>query len=225
MITTYQSSEAIKTDPSVALLFGDMNSAGDWSNFGVGGSNTFTTAALNDGYRLGILESSTAASATGYAGVGTAGVDNVVFGFAEHRFTAVCKIPTLGTAAQRFSAFIGFSDVRTTTGTDSVCFYYNDSLNSGKWMADIRSNSVTTGPFDTGIAADTNWHRFEIVVNAAGTTAAFFIDGSLVYSDSSGLPSGTSRATGVSTYIVKTIGTTARTMLIDMMLLEVDSIR
>jgi hypothetical protein len=225
VITNYLASAAVQTNPRVAIIYGEMNAAGDWSNFGVTGTNTFTTAALNDGYRVGILESSTAASATASAGVGTAGVDNVVFGFVEHRFTAVCKIPTLGTAAQRFSAFIGFSDVRTTTGTDSVCFYYNDSLNSGKWMADIRSNSTTLGPFDTGITADTGWHRYEIVVNAAGTSATFYIDGALVYTATSGIPTGTSRATGVSTFIVKSIGTTARTLLTDMMALEMDSNR
>jgi hypothetical protein len=225
VIKTYLASKAVQTDPGVARLFGEMNAAGDWSNFGTSGTNVFTSASLNDGYRVGILESSTAAVATASAGIGTAGVDNVVFGFAEHRFMAVCKIPTLSTSAQRFSVFIGFSDVRTTTGTDSVCFYYNDSLNSGKWMADIRSNGTTLGPFDTGITADTNWHRYEITVNAAGTAAAFYIDGKLVYTATSGLPSGTSRATGVSTFIVKSIGTTARTLLTDMMSLELDTSR
>lgn len=225
MIKTYLASAAVQTNPNVPWLFGEMNSAGDWSNFGTSGTNVFTSAAQNDGYRVGVLESSTASVATASAGIGTAGVDNVVFGFAEHRFTAVCKIPTLSAAAQRFSVFIGFSDVRTTTGTDSVCFYYNDSLNSGKWMADIRSNSTTLGPFDTGITADTNWHRYEITVNAAGTSAAFYIDGNLVYTASSGIPTGTARATGVSTYIVKSIGTTARTLLTDMMSLELDSKR
>jgi hypothetical protein len=225
VIKTYLASAAVQTNPNVARLFGEMNSAGDWSNFGTSGTNVFTSAALNDGYRVGVLESSTAAVATASAGIGTAGVDNVVFGFAEHRFTAVCKIPTLSAAAQRFSVFIGFSDVRTTTGTDSVSFYYNDSLNSGKWMADIRSNSTTLGPFDTGIIADTNWHRYEITVNADGTSAAFYIDGKLVYMASSGIPKGTARATGVSTYIVKSIGTTARTLLTDMMSLELDSNR
>jgi hypothetical protein len=231
-IVRYTSSPVEREVRSRAILFSDMNAAADWTNFATGGVNTFTTAATNtDGNRVGVLDSNTSTSATGSAGIGSNAVDSVVFGTREHRISCTLKIPTLSVAAQTFSVTIGFSDNRTsTTPTDGVYFQYTHGASSGNWTAmSYSSGGTLTSATDTGVAADTNWHTFDIVVNKDASTARFYIDGVLKATrstaSSDSIPTGSARATAVSVYILKSVGTTARSIYVDQLLLEIDADR
>ena len=55
------------------------------------------------------------------------------------------------------------------------------------WMA-ITGNGSTTTQTDTGLSADTNWHIFKMVVNAAATEIKFYIDGALITTHTTNLP-------------------------------------
>lgn len=216
----------------LAVLYSDMNAAADWSNYATLGSNVFTTAgANNDGNRVGVLDSSTSTSASGSAGIGSAAQDTVVFGAAVHRLTAVCKLPVLSDATQTYTVVIGFSDSRTTAlPADGVFFSYTHGTNSGRWTAMSYSNSLSSTLFtDTAITADTAWHTYEIAVNAAATVALFYIDGALVATRSTAagdsIPTGSARATAANVTIIKSVGTTSRSLYIDLLALEVDCAR
>lgn len=212
-----------------AVLFSDMNSAADWTNIGTGGTNTFTTAAANnDGNRVGVLDSATSTSATASAGVGNATTDAIVFGTREHRMSCTLKIPVLSTAAQTFTINVGFHDARTAAlPTDGVYFSYSHGSAAGNWTAmSYAAGGTLTLATDTGVAADTGWHTFEVIVNKAASVALFYIDGVLKATRSTAatdsIPTGTGQATAVTAMIVKSVGTTARSVYIDQLLLEID---
>lgn len=55
-------------------------------------------------------------------------------------------------------------------------FSYTDNVNSGQWRINCRNSSgITTN--NTSSALDTNWHTYKIIINSAGTSASFYIDG------------------------------------------------
>lgn len=207
-----------------AVLFSDMNTLSDWTAIAVGtGATNSHTVTLDDGNRVGVLASSTGTTATGYAGAGTDGAASIVLGTRIHRLQAICQLPVLSTVAETYTATIGFYDRRAfTTPTDGVFFSYTNAVGSGNWQAESYSNSVTAGPTDTGVAASTAWTHFEILTNASASRAEFFINGTLVHTETANIPTGTSRATAVTVVIRKTNGTTSRTMNIDLMALEIE---
>lgn len=90
------------------------------------------------------------------------------------------QIPTLSVVGQRFtiSFGIGTGDGISVVSTqpDGLYFTYSDNVNSGKWVINASASSVSTTA-NTNSTVDTSWHMYKIIVNAAGTSASFYIDG------------------------------------------------
>lgn len=74
--------------------------------------------------------------------------------------------------------------------------------------------TFNTGLTQITLAANT-WYRLRIVVNADGTSVAFYINGTLVATHTANIPTGTARLLGFGWLLIKSVGTTARTALID----------
>jgi len=179
-----------------------------------------TTTGLSDADHFGVAQATTGTTTTGRAALSGSTIDMVTFGTIASRITGEFKLPNLSDATNTYTAFFGFNDSYTALGVDSIVFTYTHGTNSGKWQAHTRSNSVTAGGADTGVTADTNWHRFDIEVNAAGTEAKFYIDGTLTNTITANIPTGTARATGIICGLVKSAGATARVMNIDFLAFE-----
>ena len=97
--------------------------------------------------------------------------------------------------------------------TDGAFFRYTDGVNAGKWQAVTRSNGTETAT-DTGVAVIADaWKRFEIDVNAAGTSAVFKIDGTTVATNATNIPTGAGRETSFGLAAIKSAGTTNTAML------------
>lgn len=129
----------------------------------------------------------------------------------------VAKIPTLSTSAQRFNAYVGFFDAIPVV--NGCYFYYRDNVNSGRWQIKCTFSSTTTTT-NTTTTADTNWHKFSVRVNSTATSVAFYIDDVEV--------SGSPITTNIPTAIVaagigidKDVGTTARTLNVDYVQMDV----
>jgi hypothetical protein len=99
----------------------------------------------------------------------------------------VVKIPVLSDGTNRFTIRIGFGD-DITAPTDGVYFLYQDNVNSGKWECRTTSASTTTAT-DSGITTDTNWHNYTIIINSNASSVTFYIDGSLVATNTTNIPS------------------------------------
>lgn len=146
------------------------------------------------------------------------GTKSVLFGGGEWVYEWVMMIPTLSDGTDTYSIRIGFGDAANTTlaPTDGAWLSYTHSANSGAWVMNTSSNSSPTTA-NSNNTVDTNWHRYKIVVNAAGTSVAFYIDGVEMTNSpiTNTIPTGTGRETGIMMTFQKTAGSTARTMEVD----------
>jgi len=206
----------------VARFWTEGCSAGDFATLSSGtGAGTTANSANSDATHPGTLSSSTGSTGTGRSAACYIESSAIQFGTYAWSASGCFKIPTLSDGTETFSVMIGFNDSFTgTTYTDCACFRYQHSANSGKFECLTRSNS-TGSPTDSGVtaAADT-WYSYEIRVNAAGTSVEFYLNGSLVQTHSSDIPTGSSRVLGFGHNIVKSAGLTARKLITDCCLVE-----
>ena len=100
-------------------------------------------------------------------------------------------------------------------------FRYSDTLNGGRWAAVSRSNNVETA-VDTGVTVAINTtYKLEVEVNAAGTSALFVLNGTLVATITSNIPTAVGRETGAGLQCRRTVGTGAATpFAVDYVLVE-----
>lgn len=206
----------------MARWWTEGSSAGDFSSLTSGASaGTTANTADSDATHPGTLSSSTGSTATGRSAACYIEAGAIQFGTHAWRAVGCFKIPTLSDGTETFSVMIGFCDSFTSTSyTDAACFRYQHSANSGKLECLTRSNSVGN-PTDSGVTVVANtWYSYEIRVNAAGTSVEFYIDGTLVQTHNSNIPTGSSRALGFGHNILKSAGLTARTLITDCCLVE-----
>lgn len=180
------------------------------ANTGTGASVQMTTVGVDATEKcLGVMECDTGTTATGRA---TASLDlaSIIFGFAEFDLTWRSRVETLSTVTDTFTARLGFID---SSGAgecvDALMFRYSDAGSTPNWFAVARNNNVETS-VNTGVAATTNFSRFNIKLNEAGTSATFFIDDILVATITTNIPSGAGRWVGVGMKIEKSAGTSVR---------------
>jgi hypothetical protein len=121
----------------------------------------------------------------------------------------------LSTPTDRFLCHIGFID-NSGAGehTDGVYFRYSDNLNSGQWQCVCREGNIESS-VDTNVPANTIYNVFRIFVNESATEARFFINGNLVATINTNLPSTQGNFTGIGVKIEKLTGTTERFLSID----------
>lgn len=114
--------------------------------------------------------------------------------------------------------------VTTTPGTTPTngIYFFADGTISPNWLARCSNSGVPTS-INTGIPVDTTEHRFKISVNAAGTSATFYIDGVLVATIATNLPATTTGLIVQISHIGHTVqGGTPRRMFIDYLRLRMN---
>ncbi len=140
--------------------------------------------------------------------------------------TAV-NIATLSDATRRYQLVIGLFDTTTAANqVDAVSFVYDEggvstgSAASPNWQIRTASNSARSWTTTTTAVAAATWYKLRVEVNAAGTSATFYINGANAGTIATNIPTGTTRALGFGHLMIKSAGTTARTMDIDYMKAE-----
>jgi hypothetical protein len=107
-------------------------------------------------------------------------VGNIILGGGVLTNSFNFSLVTLSAAGNRYTTTIGMTDdLNGEAIVNGVYFTYSDNVNSGKWVINCTSASVTTS-VNTSIAADTLFHTYTFVVNAAGTSVSFYIDNQFV---------------------------------------------
>jgi hypothetical protein len=145
-----------------------------------------------------------------------------VLGNGEVTCQWVFKLTQLSTVAQTFKIRVGLLDSNKFLGTgavnNGVYFEYTNAVNSGNWTINC-ANGGTTTTANTSTAASTNFINAKVIVNAAGTSASFYIDGTQVANSpiATNLPPG---SLNFCIYFVKTNGSNAVTMDIDLLILN-----
>lgn len=149
-----------------------------------------TAAGIVGGVTLGLGTTTTARAAL--ISQNASSVNNfVALGSGVAHWKSAVKITTLSDGTNTYTARTGITAANSGEAGAGVYFRYTDSVNAGKWQAVTRQNNTETAA-DTGVTAQTtSTSIFEIYVNAAATSAYFFIDGVLVATNTTNIPSGT----------------------------------
>jgi uncharacterized protein with putative carbohydrate binding module len=168
----------------------------------------------------GITVLETGTTTTGLASARTSGLRTVLGGGAAV-LEAVIDIPTLADGTNDYEVWIGFTDSATGDPTDGVYFHY-DRDTSANWI--LRTDSASGGQTSTtsGTAVATGWNTFRIEINAAGTSAEYFLNGSSLGTITTDIPVASTEFTGFGASIVKEAGATNRTLRFDLLAVEID---
>lgn len=139
------------------------------------GTLVLNTAGAYAGHRLYLSQNTTVSQLP------------LVLGGGSLSINWVCKLSQLSNGTNRFYLAIGIGDMTGDTPNNGVFFQYIDNINSGNWQICASSASVQTST-NTSVAADTNWHNFGIVVNAAASSISYTIDGVSVGTVTTNIP-------------------------------------
>lgn len=207
-------------------LFEDFlgdNTASNFNSFGW--SNTFTatgyTITFNTSYpnrtnQQGVyrIASGVAASGSGLFRLGTT-TASLFFGQGEITFETFVNIETLSTATERFWNLFGFSNTSSLTVAPNQIFIAYDeggiySAASPNFKCITRNTAVTSTTTSVPVVAS-QWYKLKIIINAAATSVGFYIDGVLVATHTTNIPTSSTPYLALS----KTAGTTSRNIYID----------
>jgi hypothetical protein len=188
-----------------------------WLVTSVNGGNAFGSTIGIVGHP-GIFELFTGTSTNGASTVGlgieTAGNGAVPIGSGFLSMTFVVQIPVLSNGTDTYTVRIGAGSSTNIDQQNGVYFEYSSTENSGAWVIKTANNNTRTTA-NTSNTVDTNWHKYRIDVNAAGTSVAFYIDGTQVSNSpiTTNIPTGN---IGPMVMIVKSAGTTATQLYYDL---------
>jgi hypothetical protein len=126
----------------------------------------------------GIVQLSSAAALSPFICLGTNTIGAYLLGNGTLSVKWCAQIPVLSSGAGRYNLQLGVSR-DPINGSNSIRFFYTDNSNSGQWIIQCSLAGVSTA-VNTVVAADTNWHTYEIQVNAAATSVSFLIDNVVV---------------------------------------------
>lgn len=191
-----------------------------WAQRTSGGTATLISSYFLSG-RAGLCLGTTGTTATGFASpeYGSPNTNNgIAIGNGELTFEQLIMIPTLSTSTERFVIFQGLIGAANFTNPSNAIFFYYDEAGtitpaSANWKC-YTSSSLTRTQTTTSIPVTGNqWYKLRVVINAAGTSVAFYIDGTLVATHTTNINTSVGYAT--ESCIQKTVGTTARVLYTD----------
>jgi hypothetical protein len=147
------------------------------------------------------------------------------FGGGVWNFESSINISVLSNATERYRTIHGFGSIGGNVNAveaDGVFLTYDEgaTLNgtaaSPNWQCITVANSVRTLTTTTTPVTAGAWHKLRIEVNATGTSAAFYLNGTLLATHTTNIPTfANTRYFIVKQGMAKTAGITARTMFCD----------
>lgn len=187
------------------------------TNTGIG--TIATTIAPLDNTHSGLLQLSTGATSIGIAGISYRATNSIpIFTAGGGELISISKIrlPDLSTGAQGYNLRVGFIDSFTAADNTDSCGYfeYSHDVNGGNWVIATANNSTRTKVNTTIPPVANQFIYLKTVTNAAGTQTDFYIDNVLAGSINTNIPT-PARSFDFGCFIIKWVGFTARTMLVD----------
>lgn len=191
----------------------------------VGGAFALAVALASGGLSLagsdathpGVVRLSTQITATGRAAVNT-NLNAFLLGSGTYEVEMSFRLSTaLSTGTESYSIWLGFSDSTSGVPANGAGLFY--SANNANWLYACRRAGVETAVL-SGSIADTSWHTLNIKLNKAATIATFTLDSNAPIEINTNIPN-TNRI-GLQAYILKSVGTTARTIDLDYISLKTD---
>jgi len=171
----------------------------------------------------GVHALSTLTGASNYAHHVSSSVTSLGIGIGAWIYETSINLSNLSTATERFRFISGFGSVTSATvEINGVFFTYDEggTLNgtaaSPNWQCVTAANNVRTLTTTSTAVTAAAWNKLRIEINAAGTSAAFYVNGTLVATHTTNIPLySDSRFVLAKQGIYKTIGITNRVMFVD----------
>ncbi|MFN3939005.1 MAG: hypothetical protein ACK4IY_00370 [Chitinophagales bacterium] len=195
---------------------------------GAGSTATSATSATNV---VGLVRSQTGTDMDGRTSCATYNSAILLGGGQwtyELRINGIAALSDAYGDAEIYQLLVGFYDVNSAQNqSDGVYFLYDragvsvGSASSANWQLVTSSNATRT--FTTSsTTVSTGASTLKIIINAAGTSADFYINNTNIGTLSTNIPTGTNRATGFGWMLIKSAGTTNRAMEIDYLSVQCD---
>lgn len=157
----------------------------------------------------GMVRMSAGTTTTGLAFLRTGNLSSIVPANGEISYDAVVKTDaTLSDGTDTYILYSGLSNDNAAEPAHGLYFRYSHSVNGGEWQFISRNSSAETAVDTNVLVATSTFYRTTIVLNAAGTSAEGFINGTSIGTITTNLPSGV--VFGITTGIRKTAGTNNR---------------
>jgi hypothetical protein len=195
------------------VLASDLN----WSNSVTGTAAAATVVSTNvDTNHFGVRQLSTGTTLSGRVGLYTS-IGSRQIGGSQFFTEALIRFPTLSTITERYSFRFGignFWNTSTLTPVNGIYFEYDDAV-SLNWRSVNHNGALLTAQTSTVAVLAGAWIRLGLLyVDAPTAQSSFFINGVQAGAAiTTNLPNAT--ALGFGFRILKSIGTTARTALLD----------
>ena len=179
---------------------------------------SITSSAFDSTSAPGVVQFTTGTTTTGYA-THNSSVTGIRLGGGTYKLEARLQMPSLVDGTESGTVRFGFIDSTTgTDGVDGVFFRYSNA--NANWILVARTNSSETTTTSSSAPSAATWYKLRIEVNAAASSAEFFVNGTSI-GTVTGLPTATVRYCGPGISIAKSAGTTARTLLVDYIGMEI----
>jgi hypothetical protein len=178
--------------------------------------------------QIGICQYQTGTTSTGYATHTNEGFVGAQFFFGGGAwvFETFVNVETLSTVTERFRFIAGFGNAATNGAESNGTFFTydegattNGTAASPNWQTQTCNGSVRTLTTTSVAVTAGAWTKLRIEVNAAATSVAFYINGTLAATHTTNIPkwlaANNPRGFNVKQSIVKTIGITSRSVFCD----------
>ena len=186
---------------------------------------TIPNATIN---QIGFCQYQTGTTATAYATHTNEGfiTAQFFFGGGSWVFETFVNVETLSDAANRFRFVSGFGNAPTNgADTNGAFFTYDEGATQNgtaatpNWQCVTSVSAVRTLTTTTSVVTAGAWTKLRIEVNAAATSVAFYINGTLAATHTTNIPkwlaANNPRGFNVKQSIAKTIGITSRSVFCD----------
>jgi len=179
-----------------------------------GGGQSASSSTNADKDHPGILSLTTGTATNGGSGVDL-GATAMTFGGGTWYLEFISKITVLSDATDTFKVRIGFGDNKAASDfAEGVYFEYEDAGATPNWIIKTSDNSVRSST-TTSTAVTTNWVKLGILVNADATLATYYVDDVSVGTQSTNIPTASTRLCTPTINIHKSAGTTSRNITTD----------
>lgn len=154
-----------------------------WSSIQLGSPSFTTNGSVipSESNHPGVLEVTVSSAGTDGGGItsgifGAAGNNSFITGGGEMVIETLIKIPTLSNGTNNASVAFGLVDSPGWSAPGNGIYITYQSVTSLNWyFTSVKASSVTQ--VISSIPVTAGWHNLKFVVNAAGTSIEFFIDG------------------------------------------------
>jgi hypothetical protein len=197
-----------------------------------GNATARTVGTTNRTNQQGIIQHQTGTGATNVAGYTYGGLGSngtLYIGSGSISLETYVTVETLSNATERFIMYFGYAagSANFLNIPNGIFFSYDEGgvqffggAATPNWKCYTRANTGTVTLTITSIPVVAGqWYKLRIDINAAGNSVTFYIDGTLVATHTTNIPA-TTTGLFISSVILKTVGTTARSLLTDYFMYE-----